>query len=548
LAGGPRGTRADADLDAVLALFAAASRHDARKPGSGPAGFAAYLEAQEVPSDTIAAQAPPGDRVTVSTAAAAVGREWELVALVGLQEDVWPDLRLRDTLLGAGQLADIVDGKDAAAPGAARRREVLDDEVRSLALALTRARGEVLAVAVANSEEQPSRFFDWLAGDSPTASGDGRADDRHWPFDLRGIVAEARATLAGPGAPGGPAVPGGLAVLGEPGGAAVLGEPGGAARPGGPGGPGGLARLGGGRGLADEGSDLGAARADAARVLAALAALGVEGANPADWPGLVEPSRPGGVYGDRQVPVLSPSKVESLADCPLVWALEKVGGARPAGDRATLGSLIHWLAQRHPKDGPDQMERHLREHWPELGLPDGYSSRRLLEEAARMARRLGVYQQAHPDLLANEVEIVPAPAALPVRLVGRIDRLEAVGDGQVRVVDFKTGSQIPGFGQAQRNAQLGSYQVAVNSGMVPPHRRAGEAALVYLRGGSAGPAERRQPPLPGPGEPNWMIDLLRQCARDAAGPSYQARPGPHCRHCRVKTCCPAWPEGKQVIA
>ncbi|MDR1634197.1 MAG: PD-(D/E)XK nuclease family protein [Bifidobacteriaceae bacterium] len=605
LAGGLRGARADADLDAVLALFAAAARHDARKPGSGPAGFVSYLEAQELPSDTIAAQAPPGDRVTVSTATAAVGREWDLVALVGLEEDVWPDLRLRDTLLGSGRLADIVDGKDVSTSGPERRREVLEEETRSFALALTRAKREVLAVAVANTDQQPSRFFHWLSGGGPSGRGgpdadredpdrggqcggqpggevarrpdhcDGSAERaqadaaclpatgaRCWPFDLRGIVAEARARLTGLGSGGAGSADLGLPDLGPAGvGSPGLGRAGERnTASGAPAQPTGQELAGGAAQTTGQGPAGRAALAveqdDAARVLAVLSAVGVDGADPTEWPGLVEASAPAALDSGGRGLVLSPSKVEALSKCPLAWALEKAGGGREAGRAATLGTLIHWLAEEYPHDGPAELCQRLRKHWPELGLDDGYSSRRLLEEALEMARRLGVYQEAHPDLVASEAEIKrPEPGSdqapgsdLPVGLAGRIDRLEAAGPDGVRVVDFKTGKAIPSALETQTNAQLGSYQLAVNAGLVPPHRAANGAVLVYLSRGTGPPAERRQAPLPRDGESNWMVELLSQCAQDAQGPVFEARPGPQCRNCAVKTSCPARPEGRQVIA
>jgi RecB family exonuclease len=504
----------------VLALFAAAARHDARKPGSDAGGFVSYLQAQEVPSDTIAAHAPEGDRITVSTVTPAIGREWDLVAVVGLEEDVWPDLRLRDTLLGAGQLADLADGKDVPAMGPERRREVLEDEARTFALALTRAKREVMAVAAANNDEQPSRFFHWLAANPVKPAGRPETEETSgscgkrvdsgpgWPFDLRGIVAEARSGL--------------IEWSGKQAGAIDVTR---ATR---------------------------TPAAGAARVLAVLAGLGIEGANPAEWPGLTTPSVETPLYCPGSVPVLSPSKVESLLECPLQWALTKAGGVRQAGSRADLGSLIHWLAEHYPNDGPEELRARLDERWPELCLDDDYSSRRLKTEAGKMVWRLGVYQQAHPGPLATEAEIVSLQPSgddsLPVRLAGRIDRLEDGGDGRVRVVDFKTGAAVPTREEAAWNPQLGSYQVAVRAGLVPPYTAVSEAVLVYLSRGTKAAAELRQEPLDQADDPDWMAGLLRQCAADAAGPAFEARVGGRCRTCAVKSSCPAWPEGKQVIA
>ena len=105
LSGGARGALADRSLDAVLALFDAAARYVDRLPHGSVLGFVDDVEAQEVPGDTLAQRTPEGDTVRVMTAHASKGLEWPLVVVVGLQEGVWPDLRLRSSLLGADDLA-----------------------------------------------------------------------------------------------------------------------------------------------------------------------------------------------------------------------------------------------------------------------------------------------------------------------------------------------------------------------------------------------------------------------------------------------------------
>ena len=116
LAGGAAGERADRDLDAVLALFRAAETFVDRMPRSTPAAFVDWLQAQDLPSDSLAARARRAS-VQVLTPAGAAGREWDLVVVAGVQEGAWPDLRLRDSLLGAQALVDLVAGR--AVPGAA---------------------------------------------------------------------------------------------------------------------------------------------------------------------------------------------------------------------------------------------------------------------------------------------------------------------------------------------------------------------------------------------------------------------------------------------
>ena len=110
--GGTIGAQADRDLDAIVGLFDAAARYADRLPGAGVAGFADFLAAQRIVGDTLAPSAQRGDAVAVLTAHAAVGREWTVVAVLGVQEGTWPDLRLRGTLLGVERLVDLLAGVD----------------------------------------------------------------------------------------------------------------------------------------------------------------------------------------------------------------------------------------------------------------------------------------------------------------------------------------------------------------------------------------------------------------------------------------------------
>ena len=108
LDGGPAGAAADRDLDAVVALFETAARFCDRLPGAGPEVFLAHLTGQEIPADSLAARAPTGDAVTVLTAHASKGLEWDLVCVAGVQEGVWPSSRLRGSFLGTERLVDLL--------------------------------------------------------------------------------------------------------------------------------------------------------------------------------------------------------------------------------------------------------------------------------------------------------------------------------------------------------------------------------------------------------------------------------------------------------
>lgn len=168
LAGGPAGARADRDLDAVLALFRAAETFVDRMPQSPPLAFVEYLESQDLPSDSLAAQGAAGGGRGADPAGAA-GREWDVVVVAGVQDGTWPDLRLRDSLLGAQALVEVLAGRadDGRLDGAQARTAVLADELRSFAVATSRARRALLVTAVSDADEQPSPFVDLVQSPDP---------------------------------------------------------------------------------------------------------------------------------------------------------------------------------------------------------------------------------------------------------------------------------------------------------------------------------------------------------------------------------------------
>jgi len=95
------GARADRHLDAVVALFDAAAKYVDRLPQMGPREFLEHIRGQDVAGDTLVALAPSDDAVALLTPAGAAGRQWRFVVVAGVQEGVWPDLRLRGSLLGS---------------------------------------------------------------------------------------------------------------------------------------------------------------------------------------------------------------------------------------------------------------------------------------------------------------------------------------------------------------------------------------------------------------------------------------------------------------
>lgn len=489
---------ADRDLDAVLALFDRAARFADELPPGSPQLFLDSLTGQEIVGDTLAEQAAREDCVRVLTAHRSKGLEWDVVVVAGVQEETWPDLRMRGSLLGADELAE------AAVPQAAHQSpdvavaalaaKLLAEERRLFYVAVTRAK-KLLVVTAAGGEEsdlRPSRFLAELAGDDVDIQRAGA--HARW-LSLPVLVADLRQAAA------------------------------------------------------DEARPL-ALREAAAAQLARLAQAGVRGADPAQWYALTELSDEGPIVADGEAVRLSPSQVESFARCGLRWLLESAVGAGRSDVLRHLGTVIHAAAQLISEGASERdVAARIDDIWHHLDFGSIWYGTRQRELAEQMVRKFLDWHAANPrDLLAAEQSLRVRVGQ--VEITGRVDRLERDSQGRGVVVDLKTGASAPRDDELDRHPQLGVYQLAVllgafeRMGLTEP----GGAELVQLgkAGFKATAKIQRQGALSEDPEPGWAKDLVEAVAAGMAGPIFHARVNPGCRTCPVSSCCPVHPDGAQV--
>jgi superfamily I DNA/RNA helicase/RecB family exonuclease len=192
---GPLAEQANRDLDALVALFQAAKRFVERSLDADPRVFVRSILDSGVAEDRL--EAPTrADSVRVMTPAGALGLEFDTVVVAGMQDAVWPNTRLRGSLLDTWRLADAAIRSEGEAVGAFdRRRAAMHDELRLLARALSRATAQLFVTAVDDDDTGPSVFFELLPDPEPF--------ELDHPVSLRGLVARHRRTLtaAGPVAP-----------------------------------------------------------------------------------------------------------------------------------------------------------------------------------------------------------------------------------------------------------------------------------------------------------------------------------------------------------
>ena len=483
---GPETEAAHRNLDAMIGLFEAASRFDEQMRGAGAEQFLDFIDAQDLPMDTLAARGVRQDAVEILTPALAAGQSWRTVYVCGLQEGTWPNTTVRGSLLGTGDLVDICDARmrrpapanpahanpDAQAEGEPvpparirsypeRVRDTRHDELRMFAVAATRASTRLVLTAVRNEDEAPGEFFDFVVPtDAENDSPEVPITRVRRPATLRSLVAELRRTLVEDALTAMSAEDAELKnAAGSPGLEAHVPD---ASAPEAP-------------DTAEDAQNPEAAlnpkaaafRFDAAsRTLARLARVQAPGASPEQWWGLLplsstEPffARPAqespenGADEGRRTIALSPSRLETIHNSPLDWLVSAARAEAQTDLSRSLGTLVHAIAEEYPTGTLEQLQTALEERIGSLGVParredeseEEYRERvpweayALYERAKRMILRLSYYYRTHMDAqgwknLGVEGSFsvrVPVPfdpqgevGELDALLTGRVDRLE----------------------------------------------------------------------------------------------------------------------------
>ncbi|SNT33469.1 ATP-dependent helicase [Rhodococcoides kyotonense] len=520
--GGSAGAQADRDLDAVVALFDAAASYVDRLPQARLGGFVDYITQQQIPGTRISAAAAT-DAVTILSAHSAAGREWELVAVPGVQEGLWPGLRARGSLLGTEALVDLTSGMGDAASlidgRLSRTAPLLAEERKLFMVACSRARSVLLVSAVdsttGDADLVRSRFVDELLGgdsdeqvpDGTARDGTARDDTTERVLALPMVVAELRSVVCDP----------------------VVSE------------------------------ENPAKRDRAAAQLARLAAAGVKGAHPDEWFGLAGVSTDAPLWhlDDGPVP-LSPSTVEQLTTCPLRWMLDRHGGNDGANTHAVTGTLVHTLVQAVAGTmPPEQVRRALESAWDAVDLGSQWFSRRELDRTATMLDTFETWLRGSRGELTEAGVEVTVQGVLPARsadepavaLRGRIDRLEHDTEGRPVVIDVKTAKNALSKEDARSHNQLATYQVAAAAGAIEgePAAQPGGARLVYVaKPHNKDGATQRIQEAPSPETLEEWRDIVHAAASATRGPDFTAYVNDGCRHCPVKSSCPAHETGRQV--
>ncbi|CAB5062760.1 MAG: AAA family ATPase [Actinobacteria bacterium] len=489
LAGGNRGAIADQNLDALITLFEVARRFSERLPGAKAELFIDQLLGEKILSDSITASAQRGEVVQVMTVHSAKGLQWRYVALAGMQEGSWPNLKQRGSLLGSERLVEIFRHgiSNPAQLDAISASGLAEDEKRLLNVAATRATEKLIITAVSQEDNQPSRYFEKFA-----------------PGEIE-ITQTARAITQ-------PAL---------------------------------VADL---RRLASRASNKEEA-VFAQRMLKTLAVNGVQRAEPKNWVGNTPISTDLPVIKSDEVLRISPSSLESFTECSLKWLLEQSGGKDADSTAQVLGTAIHVIAAQlleQPSLSLDQLEDKLKGAWSLIDMNKGWIKDYEYRRAAAMLEKFYSWNLKNKNTLVGVEERFEFKLGNAV-VSGSIDRIELTAENKYYIVDLKTGATAISYDKALENKQLQSYQLAVvNDGFKEKleHQEVAGAELVFVGDHNAKDAKPR------PQEEVKVDEVtaeLTQIAQGMSDKSFVATINERCRTCAVKSSCPIQIQGQAVI-
>jgi len=489
LSGGNRGAIADQNLDALITLFEVARRFSERLPGAKAGLFIDQLLGEKILSDSITASAQRGEVVQVMTVHSSKGLQWLYVALAGMQEGSWPNLKQRGSLLGSERLVEIFRHgiSNPAQLDAISASGLAEDEKRLLNVATTRATEKLIITAVSQEDNQPSRYF-----------------EKFTPGEIE-ITQTARAITQ-------PAL---------------------------------VADL---RRLASRASN----KEDelfAQRMLKTLAVNGVNRAEPKNWIGYSPISTDLPVIKSDEVLRISPSSLESFTECSLKWLLEQSGGKDADSTAQVLGTAIHVIAAQlleQPSLSLDQLEDKLKGAWSLIDMNKGWIKDYEYRRAAAMLEKFYSWNLKNKNTLVGVEERFEFKLGNAV-VSGSIDRIELTAENKYYIVDLKTGATAISYDKALDNKQLQSYQLAVvNDGFKEKleHQEVAGAELVFVGDHKAKDAKPRPQEAVAASE---VTAELTQIAQGMSDKSFVATINDRCRTCAVKSSCPIQIQGQAVI-
>jgi len=246
---------------------------------------------------------------------------------------------------------------------------------------------------------------------------------------------------------------------------------------------------------------------------------------------------------------LSPSTLSAFKDCPLAFRFATIDRLpEPPSPHMVKGTLVHSALERlfwdHPRGGRtretardalDLAWESLRQgpDVASLGLT-GTEAETFVSDAASLVD--GYFRLEDPDDVdAVGVELTLEADVAGLRLRGIIDRLDVTAQGELEVVDYKTG-RVPSVNQEQQ--RLGGVQFYALLCEQVLGRKPSRVRLMYLREPLVIEAEPSDQAVRGTRQRTTAVwsAIERACEQE----DFRPRPSALCNWCSFRSLCPVY--------
>lgn len=239
---------------------------------------------------------------------------------------------------------------------------------------------------------------------------------------------------------------------------------------------------------------------------------------------------------------VSYSQLDTYEMCPLRYKYQYVLKIPSASNSAaSFGTSIHSALQafymryrENPSLSLDDLYQMFADSWVPIGYSSAAHEKRMQMEGREMLKNF--YQTYHNAYIKpiDLEKFFKIKIKDQIFVTGKIDRVDDVGEGRIRIIDYKTGKK-PDEKQLTKSLQLSIYTMAA---MEPSlyNKPIGQIELTfyYLQNNVTVNITRDMNDIADAKE-----ELLEQVGKIQSG-NYEPHVGPHCDFCPFRLICSAW--------
>ncbi len=171
---------------------------------------------------------------------------------------------------------------------------------------------------------------------------------------------------------------------------------------------------------------------------------------------------------DFHVDYLSFSQIETFQTCPLHYKLKYILKIpTPPSASQSFGTAIHATLKNFFEEvalGSKPTEKFIHEIFENNWIKEGFKSKSHEKEFFNKGKLYlsGFLKQGfNPKFLPTALELpFTIPLGKDLKIGGRLDRVDNLGNGEIEIVDYKTGATIPSQREVDKNLQLSFYALA----------------------------------------------------------------------------------------